>query len=66
LARADLNPELLGAITEILLAMDENDEGKAALESFARTNQFDAFPDIDKTFARIREMIKLVNEAQNK
>jgi len=64
LARADIDPKLLKAITEILLKADQDDEGKAALESFANTTKLDEFPDIDKTFVRIREMIDLVNKAQ--
>jgi phosphonate transport system substrate-binding protein len=62
LARAGLDEGLLEAIKQALVAMDENDAGKAALESY-QTTQFDEFPEgIDTAIARMREMMELVKE----
>ena len=61
LARAGLDPELLQAITQILLAMHEDPASQSALEKF-QTTRFDEFPEgITTATNRIREMIDIVN-----
>jgi phosphonate transport system substrate-binding protein len=62
LARPGMDPELQQAVIDLLLAADESDIGRQALEAF-RTTQFDAFPDgVDAAFRDIRRMYDLVNE----
>lgn len=59
-ARAGLEPKLLEAIKQALIAMDESEAGRAALKPF-QTTQFDDFPEgIEKSTARMREMMEMV------
>ncbi len=59
-ARAGLETNLLEAIRQSLIKMDENEAGQAALKPF-QTTQFDEFPDgIEVATARMREMMDLV------
>lgn len=59
-ARGGLEPALLQAIKRILIAMDEDDAGKAPLEAF-QTTQFDEFPEgLVQATQRMREMSELV------
>jgi phosphonate transport system substrate-binding protein len=61
--RPGMEPELVDSITAVLTAMDESDEGKATLESFEDTAQFDEFPGgIDTALARMRELYGLVTQ----
>ncbi len=41
--RADLNPELVAAIEEVLLNMDKDEEGRKVLKYFEKTTKFDKF-----------------------
>jgi len=43
--RADLSPRLVARIKEILLKMDQSEDGKKALHAFGRTKKFDPIPD---------------------
>ncbi len=43
--RADLPSKLVARIKEILLKMDQSEEGKKALQDFERTTKFDELPD---------------------
>lgn len=43
--RADLPADLAGKIKEILMQMNQSDEGKKALEKFERTAKFDQVPE---------------------
>jgi phosphonate transport system substrate-binding protein len=64
LVRLGLDEELTQAIIRVLTTMDENEEGKAALEAF-QTSQFDEFPEgIIAASARMREMMELVKGIQ--
>ncbi|HSH04719.1 MAG TPA: phosphate/phosphite/phosphonate ABC transporter substrate-binding protein [Anaerolineae bacterium] len=60
LVRPGLDPNLVTAIHDELLTMDENEAGQAALEAFL-TTQFDEFPE-GATIAlqRMRELYELV------
>jgi phosphonate transport system substrate-binding protein len=58
--RAGLEPELVEAIVEILLAADETPDGQAALEA-GQTTQFDEFPEgIEAAVARMRGLLETV------
>lgn len=46
--RADLSPQLVSKIRDILLGMDRSDEGKKALQRFERTTKFDELPPSSK------------------
>ncbi len=62
--RPGMDPKLLEAITQILINMDKNPEGKAALEAF-QTEKFDEFPEgIETAVQRMREMMKIVKDIQ--
>ena len=43
--RADLDPKLVARIREILLKMDQSEEGKKALQDFEETTKFDELPE---------------------
>jgi ABC-type phosphate/phosphonate transport system substrate-binding protein len=59
-ARSGLNPNLLEAIKQSLVKMDETETGKSVLKPF-QTSKFDEFPDgIESATARMREMMELV------
>jgi phosphonate transport system substrate-binding protein len=61
LVRGDMDADLQAALTEILLGMDEDEDGKAVLAAFEETVKFDEFPgDVDDTLARMRELFALV------
>ena len=60
--RPNMDPELLKAITKILVSMDEDPAAKDALKSF-QTTQFDEFPEgIEAAMQRIREMTELIKD----
>jgi phosphonate transport system substrate-binding protein len=60
LVRPGMDPSMLEEIVQVLTAMDENEEGQAALDTF-QTSQFDEFPDgIDTAINRMREMMEIV------
>jgi phosphate/phosphite/phosphonate ABC transporter binding protein len=65
LVRPDIDPELKAAIKDILLKTDQDEEGKAALDAFDGTTKFDDFPEgIEAAFARIRELIEIVQSVE--
>jgi phosphonate transport system substrate-binding protein len=56
-----ISEELRDAIHDILLAMDESEEGQAVLLAFEETAQFDEFPGgADAALERMRELYELV------
>jgi phosphonate transport system substrate-binding protein len=59
-ARGDLEPALLAAIKQALIALDDNPENQSTLKSF-QTSQFDDFPEgIQAATTRMREMMELL------
>lgn len=62
MVRAGMDPEILEAITNLLLGLDEHPEGQAVLDEF-KTSQIDEFPEgADSAFERMRELFSLVSE----
>ena len=61
--RPGIEPKKLQAIKNVLMNMDETDEGKAVLKEFKNTVQFDEFPQGAKEeLAKIRESYELVRQ----
>jgi len=61
-ARAGLEPELLEAIKQVLIGINEDSAGQAALEAF-QTTQFDEFPEgIEAATARMRDMMEIAKD----
>ena len=61
-ARADLDPELLEALIQILLTIDQDESAEAVLKAF-QTTKFDEFPEgIELATQRMREMMQTVQE----
>ncbi len=62
LARKGLEPELLEAIKQVLIGIDEDEAGLPALDAF-QTSRFDEFPEgIDQATSRMREMMEIVQD----
>ncbi|MGK7937303.1 MAG: phosphate/phosphite/phosphonate ABC transporter substrate-binding protein [Xenococcaceae cyanobacterium] len=61
--RPRIEPKKLKAIKTVLMKMDETKEGKAVLENFKQTAQFDEFPQgAQEELARMRESYNLVQK----
>ena len=59
---AGLSPELQDRIAEVLVTMDQTEEGREVLAQFNETDRFDHFPDgLDQTFEPIREVLAELN-----
>ncbi|MGF1521350.1 MAG: phosphate/phosphite/phosphonate ABC transporter substrate-binding protein [Leptolyngbyaceae cyanobacterium] len=62
LAGPSLAPEQLDALKTAMLAMDESQDGKAALETFSETAQFDEFPEgAEAAIARLQASYEMLN-----
>ena len=56
-----MDQSLLEAVNKALLEADESEDGKAALQNFDKTSQFDEFPQgIDAALKRMRELQEIV------
>ena len=63
LVQPGLDEKLQAAIMQILLSMNETEEGKLALEAFDKTARFDEFPEgISAAQAEMRKMIEIVRQ----
>jgi phosphonate transport system substrate-binding protein len=61
-ARSDLEPELLEAIKQVLINVNEDESGQGPLEAF-QTTQFDEFPEgIEAAIAHMREMMEIAKD----
>ncbi|MEP6984145.1 MAG: phosphate/phosphite/phosphonate ABC transporter substrate-binding protein [Chloroflexota bacterium] len=59
--RSTLAPEMVDAIKNLLIGINQTDEGKAILVKFEKTARFDEFPGgADTALARIRQLYDLV------
>jgi phosphonate transport system substrate-binding protein len=58
-AGPDLPPKLVVRIKEILLTMDQSEEGRKVLQAFEKTTRFDELP--DEVMARLLKLEKLVD-----
>ncbi len=59
MVRSDLEPELVEAISALLLTVHETPEGQAVLKKFWQTAKFDKFPS-EQTLNRMRELYQQV------
>lgn len=57
--RADLPPKLLAKIREILIGMDQTEEGRKVLKAFENTTKFDELP--EQSMAPLLKASKLLN-----
>ncbi len=57
--RADLPPRLVARVREILVAMDQSDEGRKALHDFEQTTKFDTLP--DQALAPLQKLQPLID-----
>ncbi|MEK6222748.1 MAG: hypothetical protein N2D54_10935, partial [Chloroflexota bacterium] len=58
-ARPGIDPNLLEAITQILIHAHEDAAGQTALDSF-QTTRFDTFPEgIEAAFSKMRTMMEI-------
>lgn len=62
--RADLPPKLAGRVKEILLRMDQSEEGRKALKDFGETTKFDEIP--NALMAPLLKGIKFFDSEFNK
>lgn len=61
--RADLDPEVIAAVERVLVGLERDPQGRAALAAFDRTTRFDRFPDGPEAALRpIRELLDFVEE----
>jgi phosphonate transport system substrate-binding protein len=61
-ARADMDPELLAVIIQVLVTAHETEAGQAALEPF-QTTRFDEFPqELEAASNRMREMMEAIQD----
>lgn len=61
--RAGLDPALVEAIKQQLIALDKTPEGQAILNKFQTTSKFDEFPGgPDAAFTRIRELVAIIDK----
>ncbi|MEM9008538.1 MAG: phosphate/phosphite/phosphonate ABC transporter substrate-binding protein [Cyanobacteria bacterium P01_F01_bin.86] len=62
-AGPSLAPEQLDALKTAMVNMDESKDGKAALETFSETAQFDEFPEgVDAAIARLKASYEMLND----
>lgn len=57
--RSDLSPKLLAKIKEILIGMDQSEEGRKVLKEFENTTKFDELP--EQSMAPLLKALKLLH-----
>ena len=63
LAGPRLEPDQIATLKAVMLDMDESREGKAALETFSETAQFDEFPEgAEAAISRLQDAYELLND----
>lgn len=61
--RSDLDPGVVQKVEEILLAMDQDEQGRRVLSEFEETTRFDRFPEgALRDLARVRELLTYIEE----
>jgi len=60
MVRPNMEPELKEAISQILMGLDDSEEGQVILETLKKTDRFDPFPGgPEAAFDRMRELYRL-------
>ncbi len=65
--RAGLDPALVDAMKQLLIALDKTPEGQEILKKFQTTTKFDEFPGgPDSAFTRVRDLVAVIDKHDKK
>ena len=63
--RPGLDPEVVSKVREILVGMDQTEEGRRILKGFKKTKKYDALPpEAERALQELKEMISLLPKEQ--